>query len=104
MITKRGRRRRSGEEMARLGTEFRESGCSVGEFAQRHGVHWTTVRRWAERGRHPVPELVSVRLKPGGENAGETFEILSPGGWRVRVPLSAEASTLRRLVEGLGVC
>lgn len=90
--------------MARLGAEYQRSGCSVGEFAQRHGVHWTTVRRWAERGQSAVPELIPVRLKPGGEDADESLEILSPGGWRVRVPVSVEASTLRRLVEGLGVC
>lgn len=100
----RGRRRRSAGEMALLGEEYQRSGCSVGEFAQRHGVHWTTVRRWAAQRQPAVPELVSVRLKGGGEKAGETLEILSPGGWRVRVPLSVEASTLRRLVEGLGVC
>ena len=87
-----------------MGAEYRESGCSVGEFAQRHGVHWTMVRRWAGRRQPLVSELVPVRLRPGSEGTGECLEILSPGGWRVRVPLSAEASTLRRLVEGLGVC
>lgn len=87
-----------------MGEEYQRSGCSVGEFARRHGVHWTTVRRWAAQGQPAVPELVSVRLKPDSESAGEIFEILSPGGWRLRVPVSVETSTLRRLVEGLGLC
>jgi len=90
--------------MVRLGQEYLRSGISLGEFAQRHGVHWTTVRRWVSRSEQRVTKLVPVRLRTGGESAGELLEILSPGGWRVRVRMSVEASTLRRVVEGLGVC
>lgn len=111
-------------EWRRVLAEQERSGLSVAEFARRRGVSagslgwWRYVarRRAAERrgtqiratGRRVKRgRFVEVRLAPerrglGASVAGASFEVVTPGGCMVRVPVHFDADVLRRLLTVLG--
>ena len=110
--------------MRRVLADVDRSGLGLAEFARRQGLSsgalswWRYVarRRAEERAgkRHQAPRrpkgraaFVEVRAEPDSGDgatvdAANAFEVLVPGGCRVRVPVDFDVTALRRLVTALG--
>jgi transposase-like protein len=92
-----------------------ESGLPVARFCRREGLHPVTFYGWrrkleegstgragaAAEGR-PVPgtpSLVPVRLLGAPERASAAVEVISPGGWVLRVQDDADTDNARRVLQ-----
>lgn len=90
-----------------------ESGLPVSRFCRREGLHPVTFYGWrrklqeestagAEEGR-PVPgtpSLVPVQLLGAPEQAAAAaVEVISPGGWVLRVQDDADTDNARRVLQ-----
>jgi hypothetical protein len=92
---------------------WRSSGLSAKEFASELGVSAGTLHHWAWRlGREarpskcdaaPALQVVEVVRAPveGPAPSGEPYEVITPTGWRVRVPVEFDAASLRRLLAAV---
>jgi hypothetical protein len=92
---------------------WRSSGLSVAVFCRSHDLNLSSFYRWrkilddldrptearprSEPGSLPCPSFVPVRVIPDA-----VVEVILPSGVQLRVPLSADASQLARLVRALG--
>lgn len=92
---------------------WRSSGLSVAAFCRSHEINLSSFYRWrkilddldrpaATRPRSqpeplPCPSFVPVRVIPDA-----VVEVILPSGVQLRVPLSADAPQLARLVRALG--
>lgn len=112
--------------MEEVVAEFRASGKSKNAFARGLGVTWRTLDRWCSlvpedggkadgirsisdglkllpvRVTEPKTRATTKESKPMAE-AG-TLEIVSPGGWRLRVSSGVDAKRIRELLEVLSQC
>ena len=122
------RRRRNQSEIDQLVREFRSSGLSQHEFAQKIGVHPLTVVRWIRTTsvdiNHPPvgspsrevaptspPQFVAVELRPNLPPRPPAVaapcdwpEIVAPNGWKLRVPLGVEFGWVGELLAQLPQC
>ena len=121
------RRRRNQSEIDQLVREFRSSGLSQHEFAQKIGVHPLTVVRWIRTTsvdiNHPPVGSPSREVAPASTQfvAGELRprlsprppavaapcdwpEIVAPNGWKLRVPLGVEFGWVGELLAQLPQC
>jgi hypothetical protein len=83
---------------------WRASGQTVAAFCAAHRVSQATFYSWRKRLATPgpyttaiVPTFAPVRVVPD-----PTAEVVLPGGLIVRVPVSADAAAVARLVTALG--
>ena len=100
------RRRRSGQEVRQLVSEFGVSGLGASEFCRLHGVATSTLRRHVKRRQgESGPRLVAVKVNgaPPVLNAAgaPALEVILAGGRRIGVGLAFDAPTLSRLVQVL---
>ncbi|HEY0793919.1 MAG TPA: hypothetical protein VGD78_22845 [Chthoniobacterales bacterium] len=105
------RRRRTGEEVQQLVSEFGVSGLGVSEFCRRHGVATSTLRRHVKRPQGDPREsesgvrLMAVKVNgaPPVLNAAgaPALEVILAGGRRIGVGPAFDAPTLSRLVQVL---
>lgn len=90
--------------------QWRSSGLTAGEFAERRGLKTNTLKWWAWRlgaekraaqpAGIPVVEVVtSAMVSPRG--CGADFELVLDDGTRVVVPSTFETDGLRRLLSVL---
>ena len=93
---------------------WRSSGLSVAAFCRSRDLNLSSFYRWrkilddldrpaatrprSEPDPRPVPSFVPVRVIPD-----TVVEVILPSGVQLRVPLSADARQLARLVLALGV-
>ena len=121
------RRRRNQSEIDQLVQEFRSSGLSQHEFAQKIGVHPLTVVRWIRttsvdinhppvgspsRAVAPAPtQFVAVEVRPSLSPRPPAVaalcdwpEIVAPNGWMLRVPLGVEFGWVGELLAQLPQC
>jgi len=122
------RRRRNQSEIDQLVREFRSSGLSQHEFAEKIGVHPLTVVRWIRTTsvdiNHPpvgspsravaptsLPQFVAVEVRPSllprppaVAAPCESPEIVAPNGWKLRVPLGIEFGWVGELLAQLPQC
>ncbi len=121
------RRRRNQSEIDQLVQEFRSSGLSQHEFAQKIGVHPLTVDRWIRTTsvdiNHPPvgspsravapasTQFVAVELRPSFPPRPPAVaapcdwpEIVAPNGWKLRVPLGAGFGWVGELLAQLPQC
>jgi hypothetical protein len=122
------RRRRNQSEIDQLVREFRSSGLSQHEFAQKIGVHLLIVVRWIRTTSvdinhppvgHPSREVaptsptqfVAVGLRPSLPPRPPAVaapcdwpEIVAPNGWKLRVPLGVEFGWVGELLAQLPQC
>ena len=92
---------------------WRSSGLSVAVFCRSRDLNLSSFYRWrkilddldrpastrprSEPDPRPVPSFVPVRVIPDA-----VVEVILPSGIQLRVPLSADAPQLARLVRALG--
>lgn len=100
-------------EWSALVAAWQRSGLSQRAFAERMGVTGAALSYWKRKLDRPAcapdavtpaaPTFVPVALAPAPAPAPPTtsFEVLSPTGWRVRVPADFEAHALGRLLATL---
>lgn len=74
------------------------SGLTPAEFSRRTGIQVQRLRRWRARERPEAVRLVEVVPRTSGEHT-EVLEVLSPGGWRLRVPRALIGEVVRALSE-----
>jgi transposase-like protein len=122
------RRRRKQSEIDQLVQEFRSSGLSQHEFAQKIGVHPLTVVRWIRTtsvainqppvgspSREVAPasptQFVAVEVRPSLSPRPPAVaapcdwpEIVAPNGWKLRVPLGVEFGWVGELLAQLPQC
>ena len=121
------RRRRKQSEIDQLVREFRSSGLSQHEFAQKIGVHPLTEVRWiwttsvdinhppvGSPSREVAPastQFVAVELRPSLSPRPPAVaapsdwpEIVAPNGWKLRVPLGIEFGWVGELLAQLPQC
>jgi hypothetical protein len=122
------RRRRNQSEIDRLVQEFRSSGLSQQEFAEKIGVHLVTVVRWmrttsvdinqpavGSSSREVAPtspsNFVAVEVRPSLSPRAPAVaapsdwpEIVAPNGWKLRVPLGGEFGWVGELLAQLPQC
>jgi transposase-like protein len=122
------RRWRNQSEIDQLVREFRSSGLSQHELAQKIGVHPLTVVRWIRTTsvdiNHPPvgspsrevaptspPQFVAVELRPSLPPRPPAVaapcdwpEIVAPNGWKLRVPLGVEFGWVGELLAQLPQC
>ena len=106
-----GRRRRTGEEVSRLVSEFEASGLRAGAFCRRHGLALSTLRRRLEKQRvrqgkaEAGVRLVAVKVNgapgPSAPGVGSGLEVRLARGRRIGVAPGFDATTLSRLVRAL---
>jgi transposase len=106
-----GRRRRTGQEVSRLVSEFEASGLRAGAFCRRHGLAASTLRRRlekqprregkAEAGVRWVAVKVNAAPDPSSPGVGPSLEVRLAGGRHIGVAPSFDAATLSRLVRVL---
>ena len=114
-----GRRRRSRDEIELMAKEFRASGLSQREFAHKVGVHPLTVCNWVRitfGSRSAVSEVssgmaspfVAVQIRTGSAGSScsglEWPEVVSPSGWRLRIPPGTEYRWVGELLTQLPRC
>jgi hypothetical protein len=104
-----GRRRRTGEEVSRLVSEFEGGTLGAGEFCRRHGLAPCTLRRRLQKPRRAEGgagvRLVAVKVngalplvKPV---ASAALEVMLTGGRKIGVAPGFDAVTFGRLVRAL---
>jgi transposase-like protein len=103
------RRRRTGEEVTQLVSEFEASGLRAGEYCRRHGLASSTLRRRLQKQRRSLrPTKAGVRLiavkvngtLPSLSRAPATaLEVILTGGRKIAVVADFDAATFRRLVR-----
>jgi hypothetical protein len=122
------RRRRNQSEINQLVREFRSSGLSQHEFAQKIGVHPLTVVRWIRTTsvniNHPPvgspslevaptspPQFVAVEVRPSLSPRPPVVaapcdwpEIVALNGWKLPVPLRDEFGWVGELLAQLPQC
>ncbi len=122
------RRRRNQSEIDQLVREFRDSGLNQRAFAQKIGVHPLTVARWIrsipfDGTQSPVHSArreigtsspagfvaVEVRQSLSGRPIPASMscdwpEIVTPNGWKLRVPLGTELGWVGELLAQLPQC
>jgi transposase-like protein len=106
-----GRRRRTGEEVSRLVSEFEASGLAAGAFCRRHGLSASTLRRRLQKRRVPdgpakaEGRLVAVKVQGASRSvpplAAAALEVVVTGGRRIGVAPGFDAVTFGRLVRAL---
>ena len=118
-----GFRRRSRAEVARLVSEFEQSGLGRKEFSAAHGLSVHTLDAWRRRVARPASEdrIVPVELvedrdrgigfaRAAGRDSlleqaprrGGQMRVLLASGLRIEVEPGFDVSELRRLIAGLG--
>ena len=76
------------------------SGLTAAEFSRRTGIQVQRLRRWQARGAE-LGALRLVEVVPRERSGGDTsVEVVSPGGWRIRVPGALLGELVRALAEG----
>jgi hypothetical protein len=101
-----GRRRRTGEAVSRLVSEFEGSTLGAGAFCRRYGLAPSTLRRRLKKRRGRADgRLVAVRVNgslPSEERTpGAALEVRLTAGRRIGVAPGFDAATLSRLVRTL---
>ena len=121
-------RRRNQSEIDQLVREFWDSGFNQRVFAEKIGVHPLTVARWIRSnpfdgtqppvrsaGREITPSspagfvAVEVRQSPSGRPIPASVscdwpEIVTPNGWKLRVPLGTKLGWVGELLAQLPQC
>ena len=105
------RRRRSGQEIQRLVSEFRTSGLRPSEFCRIHGLTHGTLQRGLRRERIDsssqggVKGLVAVEVTDGKARRAQEgrcgLEVILANGRRIELSRDFDAVQLRRAVEML---
>jgi transposase-like protein len=101
------RRRRSREEVRCLVEEFRESGLSRAEFAEKSGVHQNTVSLWLRRGQEDDEPhgLVPVRLRDAAPPRDSGVEVALRDGLTIRLRRGFDREVLIEALAALdGSC
>jgi hypothetical protein len=114
MVSDLRRRRRTQAEIEVLVREFRESGLTQAAFARQVGVHPLSVLRWVrsvpEAPPSSSPRFLPVRIRPESTNPvpapgpEDWPEMVSPSGWRLRVPPRVDPGRLGELLNLLARC
>ena len=86
------------EDAAAVLAALDASGLTPTEFSRRTGIHVQRLRRWRARERPEAVRLIEVVPRASSEPA-ELVEVLSPGGWRLRVPRALIGEIVRALSE-----
>ena len=96
------RRRRTRKQWHQLLKLFHQSQLPRKEFADQHGVGLSTISKWLQRerlaGNPPVNFQEVVLPTP---TTSWAVEVVSPHGWVIRLPHSAEVPTLPQLLRAL---
>ena len=104
------RKRRSGQEIKRLVTEFESSGLRRSEFCRKHNLALGTLLRGLRRRRMEVEgqregKLVEVKMagiQRNGSGPGTcSLEVVLAAGRRIEVRRNFDAETLARLIRTL---
>jgi hypothetical protein len=106
----RGRRIFTEEERAGLVSDFRSSGISQRQFAQKNGLKLTTFQSWlyGQRGRSKWPRRAvfkEIKLFPGAvpkNSIGWAAEIEWPHGMTVRISAGIDPGWLGSVLQQLG--
>jgi len=96
------RRRWTAAQRQRLLSRYHQSQFTQAEFAERQGMGHSTLARWLaeERAHNPSPvPFAEVQVSPTHPPAA--IEIVSPQGWTVRLPHSADGQALAQLLRAL---
>ena len=90
---------------ARVG-EWKRSGLTAAEFAERQGLNASTLTWWSSQlGRSALaisrPPVVEVMVAPRAADASSSLEVVLASGVRVAVPIGFDEATLGRLLTVL---
>ena len=114
--------RESREIWAERVERWRDSGLSVKEFARELGVNYNTLAGWRYRLRAEAAAASAAGKREGGSSprsvaranvakalqfvelvrppaVEQRFEVVTAGGWTVRVPAQFDGETLERLLS-----
>jgi hypothetical protein len=109
--------RESRDTWAKRVERWRESGLTANEFAAETGLKAGTLTYWkwklksdgapkqAERRIRAIREPAAsefVEVAVGAPSIASHYEVVSPTGWRVRVPADFDAESLERLLRVAG--
>ena len=99
------RRRRTPEEVQQLLDDYEQSGLTQQAFADSKGVSLSCVSLWLRKARAgtlskgevlPAPSrLVPVTIR---SSAPSSFELVTPGGATLRIPVDFDPGALERLL------
>lgn len=104
-------------EMAALIERWESSGLSQRVFAEQEGVAYSAFQYWRRRLRQPARakkrreraapvQLSPMRIIPDAPRAAESaaFELRTPSGLAVSVPVGFDEHELRRLLDAVSAC
>lgn len=106
------RPRRSRQWWAKTVRAWSRSGLSAGEFAEEYDLSEHSLRWWKWKlgqesefveEEEATSALEFVEVEAPGAWVGPGLELVSPGGWTVRVPSGFEATDLARVVAVMEV-
>lgn len=76
------------------------SGLSPQDFSRRTGIQLQRIRRWQSQLEVSSEMVRLVEVVPRSAPERDALEVVSPGGWRLRVPPAMLGEVLRALSEG----
>lgn len=98
-------RRRTPAEIENIVAQFRTSGLSRREFAERHDLGVGSLARWLQRQPQASSATKFVRVVPAtAPTAPSWFELALPDGRRLRIPVGCDEAALRSLLGVLAEC
>ena len=105
---------RSPEEIRELLSEYEGSGLTRQAFADRVGVCVWTIYNWLRKARElkvpkaeellPAKRLVPVTIRSTASSPASPFELVTPRGLTLRIPVDFDAVALERLLGLLERC
>lgn len=99
------RRRHSPDEIVKRVAEYRRSGLSQGQYAERAGVKLSSLRNWLyRREQRPAKPggLTAVEVTSAGQPmAGSTVTVRWPNGVQAEVALGADVAAMVRMIREL---
>jgi len=97
-----GRRRWTTDQRQRFLADFHQNKLTQRDFANRHGVGFSTLSKWLRLDRDAVPTKVKFQeVRLSTPTSRWPVEVVSPQGWIVRLQNSSDVQQLPSLLRAL---